>query len=94
MAIVRLRRYFRASLRIVAKDSVGTEPAAYFGSPTPVPGLVAEALKFNGSTDFLSAPQNSEWDFGSGDFTIELWANFSATPGRSVGEPAAIFIRR
>ncbi len=77
---------------IVAKDSVGNEPAAYLGSPTPTPGLVSKALDFNGSTDFLSAPQNSEWDFGLNNFTIELWANFAAVPGGTVGEPSAIFI--
>jgi hypothetical protein len=79
---------------IIAKDSVGLEPAAYFGNPDPiqVPGEVAGALRFNGSNDFLSAAQSNIWDFGTNDFTIELWANFAAPPGGSVGEPAAIFI--
>jgi hypothetical protein len=76
----------------IAHDSIGTESAAYFGSPFQTPGLVAGALKFNGSTDYLGAPQNPEWDFGTNDFTIELWANFAVVPGGSIGEPAAIFI--
>ncbi len=79
---------------IVAKDSVGTEPAAYFGSPPPVqtPGLVAGALNFNGFTDFLSAAQSNLWAFGTEDFTIEFWVNFASSPGGSTGHPADIFI--
>jgi hypothetical protein len=71
---------------IIAKDSVGLEPAAYFGNPDPiqVPGEVAGALQFNGSNDFLSAPESAIWDFGTNDFSIELWANFSAAP-RGIG---------
>lgn len=29
---------------------------------------------FDGSGDYISLPQSSDWDFGSGDFTIEFWA--------------------
>jgi hypothetical protein len=81
----------------IAADIVGTEPAAYFGSPTPSAGKVGGALFLHGSTgtfngDFLAAPANSQWDFGPRDFTIELWANFSVAPGGSVGHPGAIFI--
>jgi hypothetical protein len=58
----------------------------------PVPGLVAGALNFNGQGNFLSAPDSSLWAFGSNDFTIELWANFTSPPGGSVGEPTDILI--
>jgi hypothetical protein len=79
---------------IIAKDSVGTEPAAYFGDPDPIqrPGEVAGALQFNGSNDFLGAPQSKIWDFGSSDFTVELWANFAAVPGGDLVHAGAIFI--
>ena len=79
---------------IIANDSVGTEPAAYFGTPGPVqvPGEVAGALQFNGSTDFLSAPNSPLWQFGSNDFTVELWANFAAPPGGSLGDYGDVFI--
>jgi hypothetical protein len=29
---------------------------------------------FDGSGDYLTIPSSSDWDFGTGDFTIELWA--------------------
>ena len=28
---------------------------------------------FNGAGDFLSVPDNANWDFGSGDFAIDFW---------------------
>jgi hypothetical protein len=76
----------------IAKDSVGAEPAAYFGAPVQTPGLVGGALKFNGSTDFLSAADSNLWAFGTNDFTIELWASFTSPGGGSVGNPSHIFI--
>jgi hypothetical protein len=32
------------------------------------------------------------WHFGANNFTVELWANFDAPPGGSIGEPGDIFI--
>lgn len=33
---------------------------------------------FDGSGDYLSIPDSADWDFGTGDFTIDLWVRFSA----------------
>ena len=33
---------------------------------------------FDGSGDYLSIPDNAGFDFGSGNFTIETWVNFSS----------------
>lgn len=38
----------------------------------------ASAL-FDGSGDYLSTPSSTDWDFGSGDFTIEGWVYVSAS---------------
>jgi hypothetical protein len=44
-------------------------------------GRIGQAFALNGSTDFVSVPDSSAWTFGSSDFSIELWANFSASGG-------------
>ena len=36
------------------------------------------AIKFDGSSDYLTVADSASWTFGSGDFTIETWINFSA----------------
>jgi len=35
---------------------------------------------FNGSTDYLSVPDNAALDLGASDFTLEGWFNFSSLP--------------
>lgn len=40
----------------------------------------ASAL-FDGTGDFLSAPDSADWSFGSGDFTIDFWVRFNTLPG-------------
>ena len=32
---------------------------------------------FDGTGDFLTTPQSTDFDFGSGDFTVETWAYFT-----------------
>ncbi len=35
---------------------------------------------FNGTTDYVVVPDSPDWDFGTGDFTIEMWVNFTKIP--------------
>lgn len=35
---------------------------------------------FNGTTDYLTVPDSADWNFGTGDFTIDFWWNPSALP--------------
>lgn len=44
----------------------------------------ASAL-FDGTGDYLSVPDSADWAYGSGDFTIEFWYRFNATPTGSFG---------
>ena len=39
------------------------------------------SIYFDGSGDYLSVPNSSSFDFGAGDFTIEMWANLSTISG-------------
>lgn len=36
-------------------------------------GPLAPAIKFDGSGDYLSIADSADWDFGTGDYTIEGW---------------------
>lgn len=38
---------------------------------------------FDGSGDYLSTPDSADWDFGTGDFTLELAVRFNALPVNS-----------
>src|SRR5439155_26736247 len=42
------------------------------------PGIVGQAFSFDGIDDFVAVPDSSIWAFGTNEFTIELWANFTA----------------
>lgn len=35
------------------------------------------SIYFNGNSDYLTIPASNDWSFGTGDFTIEGWINFS-----------------
>lgn len=39
---------------------------------------------FDGSGDYISTPDSADWDFGTGDFTVEFWVRFNALPVNSV----------
>lgn len=36
---------------------------------------------FDGIGDYLRVPDSSDWNFGTGDFTIDLWTRFNSTSG-------------
>lgn len=64
-------------------------PSAH-GSPTAFNGAQLDTAQFkfgasslllDGTNDFLILPDSDDWCFGTGDFTVELWARFSATSG-------------
>ena len=52
-----------------------------------IPGYYGSAIRFGGSSDYFNAGSSSDFDFGSGDFTIEYWQNsnsFASTPGLGI----------
>ena len=54
-------------------DVIGTVPTTY-SSITPV----SYSVSFNGTSQSLSTPANTAFQFGSNNFTVEMWINFSS----------------
>lgn len=46
-------------------------------------GMTSSAL-FDGTGDYISAVDSADWDFGTGDFTVEAWVRFSSLPASTV----------
>jgi len=40
---------------------------------TGIKQLGTASAYFDGSSDYLTAPNSSDWDFGTGDFTVDFW---------------------
>jgi len=47
---------------------------------------------FNGTSDYISFPADSDFNFGSGDFTIEAWIYQTANAGSYAGDSAACIL--
>jgi len=56
-------------------QSTQVSPASV-GIPYPAdnPGF-ENVMYFDGAGDYLSIPDSTDWDFGTGDFTIDFWYN-------------------
>ncbi|MBI3189344.1 MAG: VCBS repeat-containing protein, partial [Ignavibacteriales bacterium] len=61
-------------------DSSGNGNNGTATGTTIVDGKFGKARSFNGSTDYISVPDNSVFNFGNSDFTIECWVKFNGTP--------------
>jgi hypothetical protein len=75
----------------IAADIGGTNSGVYFGTPTPVQGKVGGALQFTGDS-FIGVPASVLWAFGFQNFTIELWADFTAPGAGPTDHPSHILI--
>lgn len=56
---------------------------------TSGPKFGTASLLLDGSGDYLSSSANAAYDFGTGDFTIEFWVNFTGTGTQYVMDYAA-----
>ncbi len=59
------------------RGSAGTHPA-YMGpamatSTAYVPGRIGQAMRYDGTDDYVQVPNSADFDFGSSDFTIAWW---------------------
>ncbi|MGA2751145.1 MAG: C10 family peptidase [Verrucomicrobiota bacterium] len=64
-----------------ADDVAGTNNGTLENGTTFAPGEVGGAFSFNGVNQYVSVPNSPAWGFGTNAFSIDLWANFSATGG-------------
>jgi len=54
-------------------DAVGSHTLTNNGSATFTSGKYNDAFTLNGSTQYMSAADSLDWDFGTGNFTISTW---------------------
>jgi hypothetical protein len=57
--------------KTVTNNNVTFSTSSKFGS---------HAASFNGSSSYLSIPDSADFDFGSGDFTVDMWIKYASIP--------------
>lgn len=60
-----------------ARDIQGANDGTLQNGATFAAGKVEQGFSFNGVNQFVEVPDSPDWDFGTNDFTIDLWVNFS-----------------
>jgi uncharacterized repeat protein (TIGR01451 family) len=53
----------------------------HVNGPTPTPGKVGGALRFDGVDDHVSVSDHAELDVGTGNFTLDAWVRTQASSG-------------
>jgi hypothetical protein len=46
------------------------------------------SLLLDGDSDYISVPDSADWNFGSGDFTLDFWIRINALPANGWEDPA------
>ncbi len=64
-----------------ANDSFGTHNGTLQGGAGFAAGEDGQAFDFSNGTGFVLVPDDPSWNFGSSDFSIELWARFLSGGG-------------
>ena len=64
-----------------ANDSFATNNGTLVNGVGFATGEVGQAFSFNGTSQYVSVPDSGSWDFGTQDYSIELWAKFSSAGG-------------
>jgi hypothetical protein len=71
---------------ITTSGAPSTQIFSPFGATTAYSSsVIGGSGYFNGSTDYLSLPNNAAFSFGTGDFTIEAWI-YTTLPGNTYGK--------
>ena len=61
-----------------ANDAVGGNHGVLLGGASFAPGVVGQAFRLDGVDGWVSLANTATMDFGTGDFTIELWMNLDS----------------
>src|SRR5262245_59511440 len=75
-----------------AADIVGGNDGTLVNGTTIVTGKVGNAFSFDGVDDFVQVPDSNLWTFGSNDFSVNLWANFSTVDTGSRDQLRNVFV--
>jgi uncharacterized repeat protein (TIGR01451 family) len=75
-----------------ARDIVDGNHGTLVNGTTVVTGKVGNAFSFDGIDDFVQVPDSDLWTFGSNDFSIDLWANFSTVDTGSRDQLRNVFV--
>ena len=51
------------------------------------------SIVFDGTNDYVTIPDNNVFDFGTGDFAIEVWAYFTTLAGNAFTGPTMVVLR-
>ena len=76
----------------IAHDQQGAHSGVILGGATPVAGFTGTGLQFDGANDFVSVADLPDWNFGTGDFSIVLWANFDSVPTGTAGQLGQVLV--
>lgn len=57
-------------------DTAGSHHGTLIGDASYGTGMVQQAFSFDGAQNFVRVPDSTDWDFGTGDLTIDLWVRF------------------
>lgn len=59
-------------------SDANTKLLLHFDTPATAP--LAPCLALDGTGDYLSVADHADWDFGTGDWTVECWVKWAANP--------------
>jgi len=67
-----------------AEDIIAHRTGIFMGDVATGPGLVDKAFLLDGNGDYIEVPDDPALNFGTGDFTVDLWVNFNDLSGEQV----------
>ena len=70
----------------------GTEDGESGSASLIIPNTACSSLSFDGSNDYVTVSDDSDFSFGSDDFTIEMYAQIGSSCGSAVSDPACALI--